>query len=258
MQFKILLVLVYVCITNVVWGQTQVIAHRGYWKAEKSAENSVTALKLAAEQHVYGSEFDVHLTADSVMVVNHDNHIQGLKIADMPYSTLRDKRLRNGEPLPTLKKYLLTGKSLKGLKLILEVKPQDSQEKENLMALLISRMVKKYELENQVEYISFSLNFCKRIVKLCPNSQVAYLGSNLSPKEVNQYGISIIDYHYKTFIDNPAWIKEAHDLGMKVNAWTVNDENDMQKMINLHVDFLTTDCPVEALNLIDKYKELKK
>ena len=44
--------------------QTQVIAHRGFWKTEGSAQNSITALKKAAEAKVYGSEFDVQLTAD--------------------------------------------------------------------------------------------------------------------------------------------------------------------------------------------------
>lgn len=252
MNLKIFLVLAYACMAVTSWSQTQVIAHRGFWKAEKSAQNSITALKLAAAEEFYGSEFDVQLTADNVMVVNHDDNIQGLKISETPYLKLKNLRLKNGEKLPTLKQYLLTGKKLENLRLILEVKPQSSQQKENLMAELIVRMINRYKLENQVEYISFSLNFCKKIVQLSSQSQVAYLGGDLSPKEVNKFGITVIDYHYKTLLDKPDWIKEAHGLGMKVNAWTVNDEEDMKKLINLHVDFLTTDHPVTALKLTRK------
>ena len=66
--------------------QTQVIAHRGFWKAEGSAQNSITALKKAAEAEVYGSEFDVQLTVDGVVVVNHDETIAGLTIGKTPYN----------------------------------------------------------------------------------------------------------------------------------------------------------------------------
>lgn len=37
----------------------RIIAHRGYWQTEGSAQNSIRALELADEIRVYGSEFDV-------------------------------------------------------------------------------------------------------------------------------------------------------------------------------------------------------
>ena len=60
--------------------ETKVIAHRGFWKTEGSAQNSITALKKAAEINVYGSEFDVLITSDGIPVVNHDDTIEGLVI----------------------------------------------------------------------------------------------------------------------------------------------------------------------------------
>ncbi len=57
--------------------KTKVIAHRGYWKTEGSAQNSIRSLERANEIKVYGSEFDVHLTADNVPVVYHDRKIEG-------------------------------------------------------------------------------------------------------------------------------------------------------------------------------------
>ena len=60
--------------------KTKVIAHRGYWKTEGSAQNSIRSLERANEIKVYGSEFDVHLTADNVPVVFHDSKIQGKHI----------------------------------------------------------------------------------------------------------------------------------------------------------------------------------
>lgn len=69
--------------------QTQVIAHRGFWKTEHSAQNSITALNKAAENKLYGSEFDVQLTADGVVVVNHDDTIQGFTIGKTNYDNLK-------------------------------------------------------------------------------------------------------------------------------------------------------------------------
>ena len=63
-----------------------------------------------------------------------------------------------------------------------------------------------------------------------------------------------IDYHYSNFEQHPEWVKEAQELGMIVNVWTVNKEELMQKMIDLGVDFITTDKPEKVLELIDNKK----
>ena len=56
---------------------TQVIAHRGFWKTDGSAQNSIAALVKADSINCYGSEFDVWLTADNQLVVNHDSTFKG-------------------------------------------------------------------------------------------------------------------------------------------------------------------------------------
>ena len=93
------------CIVG-IQAQTQVIAHRGFWKTEGSAQNSITALVKAAEAKLYGSEFDVLMTIDGILVVNHDNIIEGMFIPETPYKKLKKLRIKNGEKLPTLKSYL--------------------------------------------------------------------------------------------------------------------------------------------------------
>ena len=69
-------------------------------------------------------------------------------------------------------------------------------------------------------------------------------------KELKEMGIMGLDYHYSNFEQHPEWVKEAHDLGMIVNVWTVNKEDMMKKMIDLNVDYITTDKPEEALKLV--------
>lgn len=233
-----------------VQAQTQVIAHRGFWDCEGSAQNSITALRNAASLKLYGSEFDVHLTADKAIVVNHDHIIQGHKISKTKLRRLRKLHLRNGERLSTLDEYLKEGKKHPQLQLILEAKPQDCKENEDYMAQQIVEKVKKYGLEQQVEYISFSMNLCEQLKKLSPEAEVAFLNGDLSPKEIKEKGLTGIDYHYNVFFKHPEWIQEAHDLGLKVNSWTVNSAKDMKKLKELQIDYLTTNDPITAQKIV--------
>ena len=57
---------------------TKVVAHRGYWDTPDNAQNSLTALKTAQDIPVYGSEFDVNMTADGVMVVSHGPKLESI------------------------------------------------------------------------------------------------------------------------------------------------------------------------------------
>jgi len=232
-----------------IQAQTQVIAHRGFWKTEGSAQNSIAALEKAAEERLYGSEFDVQVTLDGKLIVNHDAKFQGFVIAETPFKELKKIKLKNGEKLPTLKKYLKAGKK-QDIQLILEIKSHKSKEVEDKMAADIVKMVRKMGLQKQVEYIAFSLNICEQLAKLTPESEIAYLNGNLSPAELKKKGINGIDYNQKVLEKHPEWVEEAHRLGMKVNVWTVNKEDMMRKFIDMKVDYITTDYPLETQKLL--------
>ncbi len=76
MRKKIVFMLSLLVVSTVLTAQTKVIAHRGHWKPEGSAHNSMSSFINAQKLGVYGSELDVHLTVDNVLVVYHDNLIQ--------------------------------------------------------------------------------------------------------------------------------------------------------------------------------------
>ena len=48
----------------------------------------------------------------------------------------------------------------------------------------------------------------------------------------------------------PEWVKEAHDLGMSVNVWTVDNPEDIRAMRDLGVDQITTDKPALAREIL--------
>ena len=235
--------LVFILPLNILSAQTKIIAHRGYWDVEGSAQNSIASLQKAQQLRIYGSEFDVWMTSDGVLVLNHDDKIEGMRIDETPYSQLKDVRLKNGEKLPLLEDFLREGKKDKKTKLILELKPHSSKEKENKAVEATVEMVKKTGVQKQTEYISFSLNICKELVRLSPKTEVAYLNGDLAPSELKPLKITGIDYNLSVIKNNKKWIEEAHNLKMSVNVWTVNREEDMQEMIAAGVDFITTDKP---------------
>lgn len=221
--------------------EPQIIAHRGFWKAEDSAQNSITSLRKAAQAGVYGSEFDVQLTADSMLVVFHDDSIAGRAIIDMTIGELGEFSLNNGEKIPTLRDYLEEGKKHPQTQLIFEMKPLRDSIAEKYAVERSVEMVRELGLTEQTEYISFSLHACEEFVRLTPESDVYYLNGELSPLELKQLGIDGMDYHYSVYQAHPKWVNEAHDLGLKVNVWTVNDNSVVNEMTGLGVDFITTD-----------------
>lgn len=229
---------------------TQVIAHRGFWKTNGSAQNSIAALVKADSIGCYGSEFDVWLTADNQLVVNHDSTFKGVNMQNSTAQQCTTVILDNGEQLPTLRQYLEKAGQLK-TRLILELKSHKTPERETRAVESIVKMVEEMGLENRMEYIAFSRHATKEFIRLAPKgTPVYYLEGDLSPKELKEWGCAGPDYHFSVFKKHPEWIKESHDLGMKVNAWTVNEAKDMKWLIGHGVDFITTNEPVELQEIL--------
>jgi len=224
--------------------QTQIIAHRGYFQTQPpTTENSITALQNAQKLKIYGSEFDVRMSKDGVLVINHDEHHGKMEISETDFKELAKLKLSNGEKYPTLKDYLKSGKKDKALKLIVEIKPAKTEALENEMVEKTVKMIKEMKRESQCEYISFSLNICKQIKKIAPDFKVQYLRGELSPKQIKDEGLDGIDYHYSIFQKNPTWISEANALGLITNSWTVNEVEIYNELKKQGIGFITTNIP---------------
>jgi len=109
--------------------RNKVIAHRGAWKNTNVPENSIAALNHAVAMGCEGSEFDVHMSADSLPLINHDPSIQVVSIAKTNAAELLKIKLANGETLPTLENFLKAGMVQTKTKLILEIKHLSSVSK---------------------------------------------------------------------------------------------------------------------------------
>lgn len=222
---------------------TEIVAHRGYWN--DNAQNSIASLKKAQGFGCWGSEFDLRMTSDGVVVVNHDEDISGVDIQTHPYSDIQDLRLLNEERIPTLDEYILQGMRNHDCRMVLELKPHATAAQEDALVekCIVALKTRRVFDPGRVVFISFSHHICQVLAQKAPGFTVQYLEGDIAPSVLHAEGINGIDYHYSVFYKHPEWVKEAHDLGMSVNVWTVDRKEDIVKMRDLGVDQITTNDP---------------
>lgn len=235
---------------------TGIVAHRGYWNCDEAgyAKNSIASLKCAQKARFWGSEFDVNMTSDGVLLVFHDDKVKGKKIETHPYEDFTYYRLKNGEPIPTLDQYLEQAKQSPETMLVFELKKHSCDEVEEKFVNLSIEKLKEHGLldPSRVMFISFSKYICERLSALLPEFDVQYLEGNLKPAQVKKAGIRGIDYKYTILRTNKKWVANARKLGMSTNSWTVNKEGDMKAILNMKIDMLTTDYPLHARYLMKR------
>ena len=236
--------------------QCGIVAHRGFWNCEEAgyAKNSLAALRCAQEAGFWGSEFDVNMTADGVLIVYHDSDIKGKKIEKHPYSEFADFEIKNGEKIPTIDQYLEQGKLYPETMLVYELKPHSSAEVEDRFIDLTIAKLEEHDLldPERVMFISFSLHICEVIAQRLPDFTVQYLDSNRNPDELADLGIDGVDYNQAVFKVHRKWYKKARKRDMSVNVWTVNHKKPIKKMLRLGVDMITTDNPLDAREIMTK------
>lgn len=252
--FAVVILLMASCNTiDPQFNDNQVIAHRGAWKKTQLPENSIASLKQAIKLGYHGSEFDVHLTKDDSLVVNHDQHFYGIVIESATYEELLAKKHPNGESIPTVREYLTAGMDQNGTKLIFEIKTSSKGKERSLELTRKSvELVKSLGARKWVEYICFDYDVGKLVHELDPDAEVAYLKGDVAPKQVKKDGYTGIDYNFKVYKEHPEWIKEAHDLGLTINAWTVNTEMEMKNLLDQDVEYITTNEPELLMEIVNK------
>ncbi len=237
-------------IVNDQFIKNRVIAHRGAWKNTGASENSISALQHAIRLGCQGSEFDIHMSADSVLVVNHDPAIQGIKIDAAQSSQLLSLKLSNGENMPTLEAYIREGLKQNNTKLILEIKPTLNRERAVALTKRVAELVKRMKAQAWTDYISFDYAICQELIRLDPYARVAYLNGDKSPEALAADKLWGLDYHFNVFKKNGNWIPEAKQKGLTINAWTVNEPEMLKWFLDKKIDFITTNEPELLLKMV--------
>ena len=230
-----------------------VVAHRGAWKESAAPQNSLKALENAIALGCSWSEFDLWMSSDGVPVCNHDPSIKGHMVEDTPASVLTSIELSAGEYLPTVEQYIRRAMDQNKTGLVVEIKPSGKSLDRTLeLTEKVVKLIHKLKAQAWVSYISFSYESLEQVLKIDPLAKTAYLGSNKTIEEISESGIWGVDFNISLFKKDPLLVKKAKERGLTVNVWTVNSEDDLRSMMNLGVDYITTNEPELLFKILAK------
>ena len=215
-----------------------VIAHRG--DSSRALENSLEALRLALSLSVDMVEIDIRKSMDSELYVMHDRHTgrtsdKNVDIEQSRSDEVSRVKLKNGEPIPTLKDVLSLFTGNVGLNLEIKSEGAGRLAAEHLRdsgyrgPVLISSF-----LENEILAV-------RAVAPFISTSGIfdAFTMQNLTAYCAKRY--SLISLRKKTV--SRELIIACHNHGIRVYVWTVDDEADMKKFITWGVDGIYTNKP---------------
>lgn len=242
------------------------IAHRG--GARLAPEHTLVAYLNGLEAGADVIEFDVHATADGVVVILHDDTVDRttngsglvkemtlaeLKQLDAGYRFTRD----GGQTFPWRGKGLTIPTLEEGLALLPDV-PLSVEIKQRTPAIVDAVLATFAAHGNpaNVVFASFPPEPMEQIRQRLPGTRTAF-----TSREMSEFAFltptSLPSYLPPSgFIQPPkelvdaTFLERAHALGLKVHAWTVNDREDMCRLRQLGVDGLFTDDPVALAEVV--------
>lgn len=225
----------------------KVIAHRGCWDDEESAQNSLASLYRAIVVGVDGVELDVCKTVDDSLVVAHGIEHGEYVISETEFDVLREVKLSNGESLPTLFEYIsFYNENECSLELIIELKQSEEEEP-------VIDMLEKFNMISKVKLVSFGWTICTNLKSINPNIHVSYLDGDKTPHEIKEAGLDGIAYNIGVYMNNPIWLEDSRTLGLTTNVWTINTDSDLIWCAQNKLDYIVTDSPQKAFRLRKHY-----
>ncbi|HEU4368644.1 MAG TPA: glycerophosphodiester phosphodiesterase family protein [Methylomirabilota bacterium] len=245
----------------------QVAAHRG--GALLWPENSLLAFRNAVGLGVELLETDVHLTADDQLIVLHDPTLDRTTtgrgpVRDARLAELAPLRLRGAgatptdEPIPTLAQVLDLVASARGVGLLLEIKVDAVGRRYPGIEEKTLAMVRERGLLDRTPIMAFQPETVRRVRELEPAARTVLLVSRgrtererANPPDAvrlaREAGAAWLGINHR-LLDSDV-IAAARRAGVSVAAWTVNQESDIRRVLDLGVDVVISDQPDLALRL---------
>ncbi|KSW12712.1 hypothetical protein CF15_04390 [Pyrodictium occultum] len=214
-----------------------VVGHRG--AKGLAPENTLAALRRAVEAGADIAEFDMQVTADGRVVASHDPVIKGvddrtLNVRKASLDEVKAVDLGGGEHPPTLEELLAEARGR--ILLFLEVKePGDTGR--------VLEVVRREKAVDMVALISFhdeALLEARRLEPGLPTG-IVYFKPPGRILDCRRLGCRIVLPRYPLATEKAAAL--AHRLGLRVVAWTVNEERWILELARRGVDGIATDYP---------------
>jgi glycerophosphoryl diester phosphodiesterase len=229
----------------------KIIAHRGY--SAIAPENTKAAFMAAIEHQVAGIECDVQLTGDRLPVIIHDHTLDRTTNGQGEVHTKTLSELQELDagswfsPKFKQEKILTLEATLNlllptGLQIYAEIKNTQNWTTEDINNLL-NLLLKKNAL-SQCAIISFDEYFLQEIRQKNVKVNLGYLSKNITEyQEKLSYVKSKSDLvlpHYQILLENNYLIDEAKKQGNDLIVWTVDKQQDLNKLVKLGIENIIT------------------
>jgi len=227
-------------------------------------ENTIAAFELAVQHGADAVELDAKLTSDDHVVVFHDQTLDrttdGMgKVNEISFADLRKLDAGysyavqfKGEKIPTLDEVFESV----GKRIIVNVELTNYKSLQDGLVVEVARIVKRHQMENRVLFSSFYPGNLVKIRKLLPETPVgllcfpgmmgllarSFLFRDISPGIIHPYLKDV----------NTSLVEREKRNRRRVHVWTVNDETDIRRMLELKVDGIFTDDPRKVLKLLGR------
>lgn len=225
-------------------------AHRGWHTAELAGlENTLVAFREAVDQGYRYLETDVRATADGRLVVFHDAQLERVTdargvLGALPWSRIAGVRVGGREPIPLLSD-------------LLEEFPTarfNIDAKADAAVGPLADTIRRCNAGNRVCVVSFSHRRLEALRSatgpavawaLGPRHTFRLYRSSVGGRAFPTSAVAVqVPVSYRRVqIVTPRFLRTAHDAGLEVHVWTIDDPAEMHSLFDLGVDGVMTDRP---------------
>lgn len=229
-----------------------IIAHRGA-RGLVPFENTIEAFQKAIDCGSDGIELDIRKTKDGIIVVHHNADYNGALLKDLTYQELIEKTQKDGFTVPTLEETLMFCKK----KIFLDIEFKEAGYEKEAIDLIL-----KYLSYDEFYVRSFKKKVLRTIKLYNKNVKTVLLvgvikGKYFIVSRLSEFFPLFLIMYTKCDILSPSryiykffYKQRMHLLGRPVIVWTVNKEEEMNKLLNVKkIDAIITDYPDKAIRI---------
>lgn len=228
-----------------------IYGHRG--AAGEAPENTLAGFRRAVEAGVLRVELDIHLSRDEQLVVIHDPTLGRTtngrgRVRATDAATLQALDARRGGPgwptpqgVPTLAQVVDSCPEIRHYQF--ECKTPRVRDR-RLMALRLAGFYEARGLYARATVTSFDVEILRVIRRVDPRIPLGLAAEHARPDPVKlgrSLGVHMLALGWT--LCTAARIRAAHEAGLEVSAWTVNDRERGRELASRGLDSLITDLP---------------
>ncbi len=234
-------------------------AHRG--GASEFPENTLPAFEGAVRLGYRYLETDVHLTADGVLVAFHDEALDRVtdrtgRIADLPYSEVAAARVDGREPIPRFDELLAAFPHTR-----FNVDPKEDRAVDPLAEAI--RRVGAIDRVNLAAFDDARLARLRGILgpRLCTalgpraTARVVAASRHLGRPSFAAGCVQVPTTYRGRPLVTERFVETAHHLGLQVHVWTIDEPEEMTRLLDLGVDGIMTDRPAVLRGVLEDRSE---